>query len=72
VQQALGLVSHETIFTLYGGQFSELFAYTLQNCLWKLNPKQSLFVAFEFRNDLSSLNGGRWQHFKFLVVNILA
>jgi len=24
---------HETIFTLYGGQFVELFAYTLQNCL---------------------------------------
>jgi len=24
---------HETIFTLHGGQFDELFAYTLQNCL---------------------------------------
>jgi len=24
---------HETIFPLYVGQFVELFAYTLQNCL---------------------------------------
>jgi len=24
---------HEPIFTLYGGQFDELFAYTLQNWL---------------------------------------
>jgi len=54
VPTALGPVSHETIFTLYGGQFSELFAYTLLNCLWKLNPKQYRFDAFEFRNYLNS------------------
>jgi len=29
---------HETLFTLYGRQFSELFAYTLQNCLWNWPP----------------------------------
>ena len=45
-------VSHETIVTLHGGQFAELFACTLQNCLWKLDPKQSLFDVFLFRNYL--------------------
>ena len=52
---ALCPVSHETISTLYGGQFNELFAYTLRNRLWKLHPKQPLFGVFSFRNYLFDL-----------------
>ena len=52
VPYALQSVSHETIFTLHGGQFAELFACTLQNCLWKLHPKQLLFDVFLFHNYL--------------------
>ena len=50
VSFAAGL--HETISTLYGGQFFELFAYTLQNCLCKLASKLALFDVLNLLFDI--------------------